>query len=312
MPDPAPPDDVRRLLAERAEARSARDWPRADELRDRIARLGWEVQDGPASSTARPILPADTADTGYADPADLTSLLDGPASVSASLQVVAEDHPGDLRRALTGLAAHRPSVSWELVVVANAPSFDVDTVVPAGLAAEAVVVRTSERLGWADARTLGLRRSQGAVTVMLDTSLEPVGDFLAALVAAFEDPSVGVAGGWGVTSGDGRQFADAPPGEVDAIEAYVLAVRREALRAVGGIDRRFRFYRNADLDFSFAIRDAGWRAVRTEPLPLERHEHRGWTSLPEGERDRLSKRNFYRFLEHWGDRRDLLLHPSDR
>ena len=98
------------------------------------------------------------------------------------------------------------------------------------------------------------------------------------------------------------------PGEVDAIEGYCLAIRREALRAVGGFDRRFRFYRNADLDFSFAVRDAGWRAIRTEPLPVRRHEHRGWTSLPEAERDRLSKRNFYRFLDRWGDRPDLLLH----
>jgi GT2 family glycosyltransferase len=87
----------------------------------------------------------------------------------------------------------------------------------------------------------------------------------------------------------------------------VLAIRREALRAVGGFDRRFRFYRNADLDLSFAVRDRGWTAVRTDPLPLRRHEHRGWTSLPDAERDRLSKRNFYRFLERWGERPDLLL-----
>ena len=306
-----PPPEVRRLVDERTDARSARDWQRADELRDQIATLGWEVQDGPAGSTARPILPAAATDTGYADPADLASVLDEPASVTASLQLVAEDHADDLRRALAGLAAHPSSVTWELVVVANAPPFDLEPVL-ADPPREAVVLRTSQRLGWADARTLGIRRSRGEVTVLLDTSLEPVGDFLAPLAVAFEDPSVGLAGGWGVSSGDARQFADAPPGEVDAIEAYVLAVRREALRAVGGFDRRFRFYRNADLDFSFAVRDAGWRAVRTEPLPLERHEHRGWTSLSDAERDRLSKRNFYRFLEHWGDRRDLLLHPADR
>jgi GT2 family glycosyltransferase len=178
--------------------------------------------------------------------------------------------------------------------------------------AETTLLRTSQRLGWADSRTLGMRRSRGEMTVLLDTSLEPTGDFLVALSAAFADPSVGIAGGWGVTSGDGRSFEDAPPGEVDAVEGYCLAVRREALRAVGGFDRRFRFYRNADLDFSFAVRDAGWRAVRTPPLPLAQHAHRGHESLPEAERDRLSKRNFYRFLEHWGDRHDLLLEPSDR
>jgi GT2 family glycosyltransferase len=312
MSPQSPPEDVRRMLLERLAAREARDWALADDLRDRIAALGWEVQDARGGSTVRPLLPADATDTGYADPSDLASVLDEPAAVAASLQVVAEDHPDDLRRTLLGLAAHPQGVSWELVVVANAPSFDLEAVVEGGQPVEPVTLHTAQRLGWADARTLGMRRSRGKVTVLLDTSCEPTGDFLAPLLAAFEDPSVGIAGPWGVTSSDGRRFEEAAPGEVDAVEAYCLAVRRGALRAVGGFDRRFRFYRNADLDLSFAVRDAGWRAVRTQPLPLARHEHRGWTSLPEAERDRLSKRNFYRFLEHWGDRRDLLLNPADR
>jgi cysteinyl-tRNA synthetase len=175
-----------------------------------------------------------------------------------------------------------------------------------------VVVGAPDRLGWADARTLGLSRSRGEITILIDTSLEPTGDIVGPLVAAFADPSVGVAGPWGVTSDDGREFTDAPPGDVDAIEGYCLAVRREALRAVPGFDRRFRFYRNADLDFSFAVRDAGWRAVRTAPVPAERHEHRGWTSLPDDERDRQSRRNFYRFLDRWRDRPDLLSGRSSR
>ncbi|MEO7295493.1 MAG: glycosyltransferase [Candidatus Limnocylindria bacterium] len=308
--DPLPPE-IRALVNERSKARKAEDWPRADALRDEIAASGWEVQDGPKRSTARPLLPAEQAATGYASPDDLTSTLDQAAAVSASVQVVADEHPDDLRRLLAGLAAHPPSVSWELVVVANAPSFDLEAVLD-GAPAEPAVLHTSERLGWADARTLGMRRSRGKTTVLLDTSIQPTGDFLAPLLATFDDLSIGLAGAWGVTSADARQFEDAPPGEVDAIEGYCLAVRREALRTVGGFDRRFRFYRNADLDFSFAVRDAGWRAVRTEPLPLTRHEHRGYTSLPDTERDRLSRRNFYRFLDHWGDRRDLLLHPSDR
>jgi hypothetical protein len=310
--DEPPPPEIIALLEERSDARSARDWSRADALRDEMAARGWEVQDGARGSAVRPLLPPEPAATGYASPDDLASLLDEPATVTASVQVVAEDHPDDLNRLLDGLAAHPPSVSWELLVIANAPSFDME---PIGSLVPDVVttlLRTSRRLGWADSRTLGLRRSRGELTVLLDTSLEPTGDFLVPLHAAFADASVGIAGGWGVTSGDGRSFEDAPPGEVDAVEGYCLAVRREPLRAVGGFDRRFRFYRNADLDFSFAVRDAGWRAVRTPPLPLARHAHRGYESLHDAERDRLSKRNFYRFLEHWGDRRDLLLHRSDR
>lgn len=300
------PEEVRALLAERAAARSARDWPRADALREQLKALGWEPQDTAEGSTARPILPGEPAETGFTRPEDLASALDEPASVDVSLQLLAEDHPDDLARFLRGLGEHPPSATFELIVVANAPAFDVDAALAAG-PHRATVLRTAQRLGWADARNLGLRRSRGEVTVLVDTSIEPSGDFVTPLLAAFDDEGVGVAGGWGVRSDDGRQFAEAPPGEVDAVEAYCLALRRAALRQVGGFDHRFRFYRNADLDLSFAVRDRGWRAVRTAPLPLERHEHRGYAALPADERDRLSRRNFYRFLKHWGDRRDLLL-----
>ena len=38
-------DEAQRLLAEREAARGAKDFERADEIRDRLAELGWEVRD---------------------------------------------------------------------------------------------------------------------------------------------------------------------------------------------------------------------------------------------------------------------------
>jgi cysteinyl-tRNA synthetase len=309
------PDDVRRLLRERDAARAGREFDRADALRDELRQLGWEVQDRSGGSTARPALPDSPVATGYARPEDLASRLDEPPAVDASLQIVADSHADDLRRFLRGLAGHQPASSWELVLVANAPEFDLGELLTAEAATLPVrpeVLETSARLGWADAINLGLRRSLGQATIVLDTSLEPVGDFVTPLVGVLEQPRVGIAGGWGVSSKDGRHFDAAPAGEVDAIEAYCLAIRREALREVSGFDARFRFYRNADLDFSFDVRDHGWRAMAVDDLPLIQHEHRGWEALPDAERDRLSKRNFYRFLKRWGDRRDLLLNPRPR
>ena len=302
MSSSALPEPVRRLVEERSQARAQRDWDRADALRAELASLGWEVQDAAAGSTVRPILSSKPA-------AGARNRVDEAPSVPISVVLIAEDHPGDLDRALRGLAKHPPSVVWEAVIVANAPSFDLATTLgdEALTAIPAAVVQSGERLGWADAATMGLTSAGGAVIVLLDSSIEPTGDLAGPLLAAFEDPTVGLAGGWGVTSANARQFEDAPPGEVDAVEGYCLAVRREALQAVGGFDRRYRFYRNADLDFSFAVRDAGWRAVRTEPLPAVRHEHRGWAEHDDPERERLSRRNFYRFLDRWRDRPDLLL-----
>jgi cysteinyl-tRNA synthetase len=37
--------EAERLMAEREEARAAKDFERADELRDRLAGLGWEARD---------------------------------------------------------------------------------------------------------------------------------------------------------------------------------------------------------------------------------------------------------------------------
>ena len=37
--------EAEELLAEREEARAAKDFGRADEIRDRLAELGWEVRD---------------------------------------------------------------------------------------------------------------------------------------------------------------------------------------------------------------------------------------------------------------------------
>jgi hypothetical protein len=293
-----PPDEVRRLVEERSAARELRDWEAADALRDRLRALGWEPVDSAGGTDLRPVLPA-SGETA------LASLLDEPAILDVSLVTILEDHPADLRRLAGALRSHPPAAPWELVVVANAPSDEPDLdYALAGL--PATVLRTTGRLGWADAANLGLRRTRGAVLVLLDGSAEPRGEFVAPLLAAFDDPRVGLAGPWGMSSADGRHFTDAGPGSVDALQAYCLAVRREALAAVGGFDHRFRFYRNADLDLSFAVRDRGWTAVAIDGLPFERHEHRGWSSVPDDERERLSKRNFYRFLDHWGGRRDLL------
>ena len=173
------------------------------------------------------------------------------------------------------------------------------------------IVWTSERLGYAAATNIGLRRAGSPVVVLLDTSVEPTGDVVTPLVRALDDETVAVAGGWGIVSSDLRKFEDAPAGDVDAIEGYLTAFRRADAAARGPLDERFRFYRNLDIWWSLVLRDEGEdapprRAVSLDGLPAVRHEHRGYTSLPDDERDRQSKRNFYRIIDRFGWRRDLL------
>jgi hypothetical protein len=199
----------------------------------------------------------------------------------------------------------------QVVVVAGGPMAERDETLGSLDAAGAEIVRTSAPLGQAAAINAGVRRAIGEVVVLLDPSVEPTGDVTAPLAGALHDPTVAVAGPWGLRSPDLRHFEDAPGPEADAIAGYCLAFRRADFAARGPLDEKFRFYRNLDIWWSLVLRDEGEgrpprRAVVVAGLPLVRHEHRGWTSVAPDERDRLSKRNFYRVLDRFGARLDLV------
>ena len=114
----------------------------------------------------------------------------------------------------------------------------------------------------------------------------------------------------GLRSEDLRHFNEVEDGDSDAMQAYCFAFRRSLVPEVSFMRESFRFYRNLDLEYSFCFRDRGYRIVSLGSLPLERHEHRVWTSLAEDEREDLSQANFRRFLKRWGHRRELLVEPN--
>jgi hypothetical protein len=311
-----PPPEVDAMARERADARSRRDWGEADRLRARIEDAGWKVIDTGLDYRLEPAHPPDLIEDGrvrYGSSRSVPSRLDLPAEGTATVALVATDHPDDLQRALAGVTAHAPA-GTSVVVVADAPGDELEAALaadPSTVSGRPVeVVWTSERLGHAAALNAAFRRASAAVIVVLDPSVEPMGDFVTPLVAALEDASVAIAGGFGLRSRDMRTFTEAPAGDVDAVAGYCLAFRREDVVTRGPLDERFRFYRNLDVWWSLALRDEGRdapprRAVALD-LPLVLHEHRGWESVEEPERSRLSKRNFYRVIDRFGGRRDLL------
>ncbi|HET7031367.1 MAG TPA: glycosyltransferase [Candidatus Limnocylindrales bacterium] len=310
MPRQRIPDEVLSLAHARSAARAARDWPEADRLRAEIEAAGWNVVDRGTDFALAPATPPTVETDGivrYGSSAAVPSRLDEPAIGVATVLIVATDWPADVARAAAGVRAHAPN-GVSVVVVADGPSPDQDAAL-SDLDGSVELVRTSERLGTGAAWAIGLRRSVAPIVIVLDGSIEPTGDIVTPLVGVLGDPAVGVAGGFGLVSDDLRRFEEVTTGDATAIEGYVLAFRRADGAVRGPIDERFRFYRNLDIWWSLVLRDEGEdtppRRAVTVGLPAIRHEHRGWTALPEGERDRLSKRNFYRIIDRFGARRDL-------
>jgi GT2 family glycosyltransferase len=278
-----PPQAARDLVAERQAARERRDYARADALREELRAAGWLVNDtpaGPVLTEAPPYQPV--------DPATLPPRWEEPDRREVSVVVHVAGWPGDVARAVAALAAHCGGVDYEVVLVDDGAGE------AAGRALEDLA-RADERVrvlhldparGFGEAMNLGMGQALGRVLVWLDPHVEATGDLLGPLLWALDRPD-----------------ADQGP-EVDAVEGYLLAVPR-ALASRVEVDPGHRYYRNADLDYCFAVRALGYRAYRVD-VPARQHQHRAYHETDPTERDRSSKKNYDRFLARWKQRTDLL------
>jgi GT2 family glycosyltransferase len=229
------------------------------------------------------------------------------ASRAVTLLTVVQGWKPDAERWLLSVFTHCKA-DFEALIVDNSG----DTRIAAWLESRAAErlrsIRLDPPLGFAAAVNAGIDAAAGEVVILFDPSVELTGDAVSPLLEALADPSVVVSGPFGLRGrGTLKEFDRSPGPEVDAIEGYCMAFRRADAQALEGFDPRFRFYRIADIEFSFRLRDRGGRAVAVSGLPLEKHEHRVWEATDPKERNRLSRRNMYRFLDRWGERADLLV-----
>lgn len=289
------------MAEERAAARAAGEFDRADALRARLADLGWEVRDRSGGYDLAPAREPEPTPRMRVEA--VGSLLDEEPTHDVTIHWLAERWPEDVLRGIASFREQEGERRVEHLVVERLPA--------AGVAwPEGVGILPLERdPGFGSARNAGLRRTMGRIAIVVDGSVEAVGDPYAPIEEALADGTVGICGPVGAVTRDLRSFQEDPGPEVDAIEGYLMAVRRELLREVS-FDRGYRFYRWADVDLSFQVKALGLRALRVE-VPIRLHEHRGWVALELEERRRLSMRNHGRFLERFGGRTDLLVRPPE-
>ena len=323
----AVPPDIAEAAEGRSRAREARDWETADRLRAVIEAAGWRVVDRGTNFRLEPAHPPDVEVGGeilYGRSDAVPSRLEEAPTGTATIVLVLELGDPATIATVTATARHAPP-GVDLVIVGDAigdaTAFGIREVLRDSALPDSdfELIRTSAPLGRAAAINIGIRRALAPIVVSLDTSIEATADIVTPLVGALLDPSVAVAGPFGLVSEDLRQFEEvSPPADrpldVAAIQGYLMAFRRDDAATRGPLDEAFRFYRNLDIWWSLVLRDEGEdvsprRAVVVPDLALVRRESWAWTSKRDGDRDRLSKRNFYRFLDQFRSREDLAVHP---
>lgn len=302
-PENAPPPDVTALATRRAAARAGKDFAESDRLRDELLAAGWVVRDGPDGYALDPRPPYDVLPSVDALPDRSAE----PDSSRCTVALLVEGWPQDLRTCVEALLAHAPE-DVRILLLENGATDAGAAVHELATVSERVQELHVERAaGWGLARQALVRADTAAVHVLMDLSTVLEGDALTPLLDALQDPGVAAAGWRGVRVQDGwRDFGDAPAGEVEALLGYLVAVRRSAALHVP-LPSKARFYRNADMEWSFLLREAGAGRLVAVDVPVRQDRHRGYFDSDPTMRERESKKTYDRFLQRFRGREELRL-----
>ena len=306
-------------VRERVDLRQRRDYVPADQIRQEVSSAGYAIRDTRRGPLVLPRRPEDefTVLSSSTDAPDYTHASD---TVEYSVNLLAHNSRDDLDRCIQSICRHSGNHRIELVIIDNGSTDDTlaylqqlarqgELIGEQEQRIEVRVLFADHNLGFAAGRNATKRASRGRYIVLMDTSIELKGDIWEPLATALADRTVGVVGPYGLVSDDLRDFRESTGPDVDAVEGYLMAFRRELLQEVGWIDEKFRFYRLMDIYYSFFFKAAGY-SVRTVPQMaerLEKHPHREWYSLSEDEQATKSKKNYDIFRARWHHGESLLV-----
>ena len=312
------PDSVEVALNERSALRAQVNYDTADTVRAELVSSGYVVQDTPGNTRVRPKTPLEQQEDRWdwvSSSREVESLLGETDLYEFSFILNAYNYVDDIRRCVNAMRACSDGYKAEIIVIDNGSNDDTAEWLEEYKEQDPDfrVVHCDHVIGDAAGKNIGLKLSRGRNIVILDASTEITGDVLGAIAEQLSDQSVGIFGPYGLTTDDMQHFhEEVEQGDADAMQAYCMAFRREAVRQVGLMHEGFRFYRNLDIDYCFQFKEKGYRVVADSSLPMVRHEHRQWTELEDAQRDELSRKNFGRFLRRWGNRPDLLISAGAR
>ncbi len=302
------PMEILALSRERDLLRRMGKYERADALKRQIEEAGFAIKDNPHGAHLVILPGVEVGGQFYRTSRQVPSFLDSPDTCTFSLNILASNAAEQVRRCVESVLRFAGHHALEIVLLDNA-SQDETALWADGLQQQEprlLFARATRPMGEAEARNVAFKLSRGRYILWLDGSVELTGDIFAPLYETLADDSVGVTGWQGLLTEDLRHFRSAQEDEVDALADLCLAFRRTLLKEVGLLDERYRYRRYLDIDFCFAIRATGARAVVTPGLPLVYTPVERDARFSEAERARLTRRNFYRFLGRWGHRDDLL------
>ena len=282
------------LAQERLDARAAKDFAKADQLRDQIAALGFEVIDvaGGFEFRAKERFPT------FASTRDLRSI---KVNGDIAIAMIVDGFTADAAETVRTIKAHTKTPVIALVV--GEPAELVDEI-----DLQFQVIAITENFGWGENANALLKNVSSKYLVIMDPSTRFTGDAMAPVLAELnkgEFSAVGWRGGLVNTDDEWRSVDDKGAGEVDVLFSYFIAFNCDDATNAGGFNNRAIYYRNADIEFSLRLRHSNGRLLQMD-LPLEQARHHGYYDTEEEFREVQSKKNYDRILARFRGKNEIL------
>ncbi len=282
------------LAQERIKARAAKDFAKADQIRDEIAALGFEIIDVAGGYEFRPIALYAT----YASTKDLKTI---PLNGEISIAVIVDGYQEDAVETVTSIKAH---TSTPIVVLSLQEPKELASIVDA----QTKLIFVKENFGWGETANALLKAASTKFVILMDPSTRFTGDAITPVLESLKAgtyAAVGWHGGLVNIEDEWRSVDDKGAGEVDVLFSYFMGLNREAAIEAGGFNSRAIFYRNADIEFSLKLRHSGGRLLQLD-LPLEQARHHGYYDSDPEFREVQSKKNYDRILERFRGKSAIL------
>jgi hypothetical protein len=290
------PQEVHDLAVARQAARAERNFALSDQLRDEIAAKGFEVVDVAGGYELRPKKRYPT----YESTRDIRPINSGKYEITVAM--IIDGFHEDAIATIKTIKEHSPNCAIAMLVLGDAGTLADE------LDARTSLVVVTENFGWGENANALLRNVTSEFIVIMDPSTRFTGDAIAPVLAELkkrEFVAVGWRGGLINLDDEWRSVDDKGAGEVDVLFSYFLAVHREDALACRGFNNRALFYRNADIEFSLALRHSNGRLLQID-LPLEQDRHHGYHDSDPEYRDTQSKRTYDRILERFRGKEAIL------
>ena len=288
------PDSIRQLAQERLDARAARDFAKADALRQEILQAGFEVLDVADGFDFRVKAPYIT----YAFPRDIRPI---NTSDGVSVAMIIDGFTEDAVETVKSIKAHT-TCGIVLLCIGDAGNL-VDE-----MDDHTYLIALNPGASWGEAANALLNKINSKYVILMDPSTRFTGDAIAPVVAELEKgeyAAVGWRGGLINTDDEWRSVDDKGDGEVDVLFSYFLGLNREHALEAGAFNIRAIYYRNADIEFGLKLRQAQGRLWQLE-LPLKQERHHGYYDSDPTYREEQSKKNYDRILQRFRGKTEIL------